>query len=514
MKKINKNRNVIIGVILYIIFLIIINISYFTQIIHDPYNGPKSKLLYIIVSIILSIISAYLIILVNKKKKMKLENIFVILALIVGLFYMSATPLLKGHDEAAHWYKAYSVSMGDFFQVKNEEGKMGNYLPSKVQGIYDIQGDYKAINYGTSMEAWNYAQDKTISNDMRFTNNEATAAYPPIQMLPQAVGIFIGRTLGLNMFLQAMCGRFTNLLFFVLVGYFTIKFIPNRKAFLLILLLSPKIIYTSTTLSGDVFTNMITLLFTSYIFKLKFENKKISKKDMIFLMILTPCISICKLVYFAMCALVLILPKERFKNKKSKYIFVIMIFLISAISILLWTNVINQVNRAVNSEMQKEWILLHPISYLGVIARGIFNNFSAWILDMVGGTMSWHVAVRQPQIISDIILFLLLVSVIQEDDNNEKNNLFDIIVILAISIIVIVMINTALYLEWSSTAEVGGINITGIQGRYFIPITLMLASIIPNKFIKLKNKINIECLCILIILCQIPSILNLLTNYI
>ena len=249
-----KKRNIIIGIIIYIIFLILMNWNYFTQFINDPYKGPKSQLLYWILSIILSVIVGIIILLVNKKKKWKPEKVFVILASIFGIIYMMTTPLLKGHDERYHWYKAYAVSMGNFFQVKNEEGKIGDNLPTKVEGIYEVQDNYTIMDYKSAKKAWDYANDKEISNEIKFTNNELTAPYPPIQMLPQAVGILIGRTIGLNVYLQGICGRFTNLLFFIIMGYFAIKHLPTKKYFLVVLLLCPKILYISATLSGDVFT--------------------------------------------------------------------------------------------------------------------------------------------------------------------------------------------------------------------------------------------------------------------
>lgn len=512
MEKIHKNRSVIIGTLLFIAFIILININYYTEFIHDTYNGPISQGIYIIISICLTIVGGAFIIILNKKTKIKVENLFLIASLIFGMFYLVATPLLKGHDEAMHWYKAYSISLGDLFQVKNDEGKMGNYLPAKVQGIYDVQGDYQKIDYKTSIKAWDYAQDNSIPNEIQFTYSEPTAAYPPIQMIPQAIGIFLSRTVGANVFIQAMCGRLANLIFYILIGYFSIKLLPTKKLFLVILLLSPKMVYISTTLSGDVFINMISILFTSYIFKLRYEKSIIKKRDMILLMILTPCISICKLVYFAICALVLIIPKECFKSKKHRYVFLITILLISVISVLLWTTVISQVNRAVNSELQKEWILSHPISYMGVICRGVFNNFSTWTLDMVGGTMQWDVSLKEPQIISDIIIFLLLLSIIQDDDNKQEYKVFEKIVILAIMIVVITMITTALYLEWSSTAEVGGTAITGIQGRYFVPIALMLTAIFPTKYLEIKNKLDEKWIYIALVLCQLPSLLNIFAH--
>lgn len=511
-----KKRNIIIGIIIYIIFLILMNWNYFTQFINDPYKGPKSQLLYWILSIILSVIVGIIILLVNKKKKWKPEKVFVILASIFGIIYMMTTPLLKGHDERYHWYKAYAVSMGNFFQVKNEEGKIGDNLPTKVEGIYEVQDNYTIMDYKSAKKAWDYANDKEISNEIKFTNNEPTAPYPPIQMLPQAVGILIGRTIGLNVYLQGICGRFTNLLFFIIMGYFAIKHLPTKKYFLVVLLLCPKILYISATLSGDVFTNMVTILFTSYIFKLRREKQLLKPKDIVLLCLLTPCIAVSKLVYFAICGLVLLIPKECFKTKKHKVIFIVAIAILTIVSIGAWVGIADLTNRSSTAEQQKEWVLTHPISYVGVLIRGVCNNFSKWAIDMVGGAMEWHIVLKEPEIVSMIVYLVLILALMKEkSEEQEKYKVSEYIVIIAISLIVIAGIITALYLEWTAaTVGIGCTEVTGVQGRYFTPIALLMTALVPIKQIEGKNKLEAKWIYIIMILCQVPSLLNMFIYYI
>lgn len=512
-----EKRNVVIGIVLYIVFLIIMNINYFSEFIGDPYNGPKSKLLYGILSIILSIIVGALILLFNKKRKIKPEKVFVILASIFGIIYLFTTPLLKGHDERYHWYKSYAVSMGNFLQVKNEDGVLGDNLPAKVEGIYEAQENYTLMDYKTAIKAWNYAKDESISNDKKFTPNEPTTVYPPIQMIPQAIGIFLGRTIGLDVYLQGLCGRLTNLIFFIIMGYFSIKYLPSKKYFLMALLLSPKVLYISSTLSGDVLVNMVAILFTSYIFKLRKEKQLLTKKDISILAILTPCIAVSKLVYFAICGLVLLIPKECFKTKKRKVLFVIGIALLTIVSIMTWVGLIDMMDRntSENAVEQREWIFSHPISYAGVLIRGVCNNFSTWALDMVGGAMEWDVALREPQIISIIVYIILILSLMQEkSEEQERYNIWEYIVIVGIALIVIAGVITALYLEWTSATKIGGTEITGVQGRYFTPIALLMTVLIPIKYIETKRKLDAKWIYIITTLCQVPSLLNMFIHYI
>ena len=48
-----------------------------------------------------------------------------------------------------------------------------------------------------------------------------------------------------------------------------------------------------------------------------------------------------------------------------------------------------------------------------------------------------------------------------------------------------------MYIGWTSIPEIGGIGVnyvTGIQGRYFIPIAIFIAMLFANRFIKTDLK--------------------------
>lgn len=515
MNNLNKEqKSKIIGVVLYVAFIIIMNISFFTKYINKSEVTLNGKVLYITLAAILTMIIGFLIIFIKDKKNIKPEKAFVILATILGTVNMLATPLLRGHDEEYHWYKAYAVSMGQFVQGRNEEGFVGDYLPAKVSGIYEVQGNYKIINFETSAYAWKYARDDRMTNDIKFTYNEPTSMYPPIQMIPQATGIFIARTIGLDVYMQAMFGRIFNLIFFIIMGYLAIKILPRKKYFLVILLLCPKVLYISSTMSGDVFINMTAILFTSYIFKLRAEKKLLTKKDILILLILVPCIAVSKLVYFALSALVLLIPRECFKGKKEKGLFIYVVVMITIISMATWIGASGVKKRPEDANMQREWIIEHPISYLGVMIRGVCDNFGIWMLDMVGGAMAWHTDVNEPQLITIIACIVLILALLQDESEDEKYKISEYVIIILSSLIVVAGVITALYLEWTARRQIGGTDVTGVQGRYFTPLALLLASIIPTKYLKSKNKIDVKWLYIMMILCQFPTIMNILIYYI
>lgn len=512
-----SNVNIIIGAIMYLLYLVIVGIDFYTKLINDNTCGIKSKLLFAALFTLISTVVGIIIIIINKKQNLKPEKFFIVTGLIIGIFYLFATPMFKGHDEQYHWYKSYAVSLGEFIAVPNEEGVLGDYLPRMVNDVFERQGFFTGINYKTLIESWLYSIQNNEISEKQFIYNAPTAIYPPIQMLPQALGIFIARSVKLDVFTQAYFARLGNLIFFLILGYFSIKNLPRNKIFLVALLLSPKIMYISSTMSGDVFTNSIIILFVSYIFKLREEKKLLALKDYIILLITMPCVAICKTIYAPICLLVLLIPKECFKNKFRKVILTLIGIIIAVITSLGWSK-LSAVGTGVSTNpetkagLQMIYVLEHPVSFIGVLIRGVCNNFISWTEDIVGGNMEWGAGLTQPTIVSAIIYFIFAMSLA----NEEKKDKFKVWEYLIIAIAILVPVAgamAAMYIQWTPNyADVGGLKIIGVQGRYFVPIMLLVASIIPTKYIETKNKLDTKWIYIILMLCELFSIVNIFTN--
>lgn len=512
---IKEKKNIIIGITLYVLFLFIVFTNLYTALVSDIECGIKSKLCFIGVFGFVSICGAIFIYIVNKKK-IKPEYVFLIIASILGVVYLFVTPLFKGHDEQYHWYKSYAVSTGQFRSSENN-GVIGDYLPTMANEIFNRQGFFTQINYKSSAESWKYSIENKENKETEFVYNEPTAPYSPLQMMPQALGIAISRLFNADIYTQAMCGRLANLVFYIILGFFSIKVLPKGKYFLVAFLLSPKIMYLSATLSGDIFTNSIVIFYFSYILKLKSETKLISKKQMVLLTILAPCVAICKTIYLPVCFTVIMLQKNSFKTNKRRIGFFIFIITLSIISSLTWIKLSNSIT--FDSELdtlpsqQMKFVKEHLFLFLGVMIRGVCNNCLTWTEDIVGGYMEWGSALVEPQIISVIIfaIFILAILVDKTDNNKLEFKIWEKIMLLIISLIVIAGAMVAMYINWTPLFDgVGGLKIIGVQGRYFVPIVLLLAQIAPCKILNIDEKFKVKWIYIFMFLCNIFAIGNIL----
>ena len=440
-------------------------------------------------------------------KKMKIEKIFLVLIIPIGLLYMTIIPIGRVPDEAAHFYRAYEISNGHLISLKDKEGYGGDYLPANIRGIVKGENNYK--------EEIKKINTKPIKKKefITFTN---TALYSFITYIPQSIGISIGKLFNLSFFWIAYLGRLTNFLVWLIFMYYSIKLIPFKKLAILITAFMPMMLQETASLSADAITNGATFFFVSYILFLKYNRtKKITSKNKIILAITTIIMSVSKIVYLPLCLLVFLIPKEKFKSAKQKYLQIgLLAFIVIAINLFFFslsisynahvktTEIIN-----IDTALQIKHILSNPLGYIVVMFRTIYEYSQMYVSGFIGESLCWYdVAISNffTKIISSILIIVLVL-------DTSKINYKDKILNFIATFFVILLIFTSEYLTWT---EVGSKTISGIQGRYFIPLIIPL--LVLFNFNNLRYNLNkiYKYLLTIIVFINISTLITLFAAHI
>jgi len=140
----------------------------------------------------------------------------------------------------------------------------------------------------------------------------------------------------------------------------------------------------------------------------------------------------------------------------------------------------HSVERIINSSAQLKFIVHNPIVYVQII-------FSSWggLLKTAVGDVGW---LDTP--ISDslenaflVVLGLLLLTYAYVGNVVRSGYLFSISVLAIVVIPSVVLVFTSMYLYWTS---VGALHVDGVQGRYLIPIFIIVA-VLPILRARLVN---------------------------
>lgn len=484
---------------LYQIFLIILVILFFlinfyeirNKISLDP-SLYKYYILFIFLSIFLAVF-IFIWCIKIKVSNMKIPKVFVITATILGVIYLFLSPVFTGSDEHNHYYRIYEITDG--ILVTPTDKVVGSQMPKSLSETFiEGSGNNTTIKYENIREMLNIPLNRT--NKVQYGNlwtdsYNNTALYSPVQYLPQVIGFSIGKLFDFGPYLIGMLGRVFNLIFYVILGYFALKLIPKAKMFYLLILLSPNMLQCATTLSADAFTNIIFLLLIALLFKICYFEDKIDKRKKILLFSLCILISLCKIVYLPIVFLILLINTDKFKKgNKEKIIFSTITIILSVIVGLIWMNCTNGVFEIAydKTEFQKEFIFNNVINYVIIFVRTFANYIIKYIECLFVGTTMYHSQLNMPAFISFFYVILVMIALLKDKVKN-KFNIQARVIIGFVGIIIIGLISTAIYIQCTAQYySIGNSIIEGIQGRYFIPIIMLVPFIFQFKNIKLNSK--------------------------
>ena len=166
--------------------------------------------------------------------------------------------------------------------------------------------------------------------------------------------------------------------------------------------------------------------------------------------------------------------------------------------------------RNINSTEQIKNILSQPLQYLKTLGNTFEKMGTTYTLDMVGLNLGWQ-DIQTPIATTILALFLIIISGWFEKHEvslNKKQKIWTLLIVIG----TILLVFTALYIAWT---EVGAGIVVGVQGRYFIPVAILifLCLCMRENHVKIKNIKEIYYILFCIInFCAINSVIEFFIN--
>lgn len=424
-------------------------------------------------------------------KKISINKTFLIVTIMLGLFYVFAIPIYRGHDEHAHFYRAYEISQG-IFNTKIEDEESVTKIPKAFE---ETTPEGEACNMIYYRDVIDFL-DVDINEDETMTVNASyMAVYSPIPYIPQALTIGILNIFTDNVAIIFYGARIVNLLVSVFLLYFAMKLIPFGKKLIFLITILPTTMVQISSLSPDALTLTSSILFVAYVLKLWYEKKKITKKEVSKLTILGIVVALCKIVYIPFVFLVFILPKKNYKNRKSYILSVITMIVIPILINFIWLAIANTHLSLIDnnkSSVQTANILINIPEYIRTVAYTLQYSMDKTLTALFGGGYITHNTNAVGNgFITVIPMILLFVFEILFDEKLKINlEMKAKVIISIISLAIIGLIFTSLYVQWS---PLKWFFVDGIQGRYFLQLLLLLTILLAqNNLVKQKGNINLK----------------------
>lgn len=426
-----------------------------------PFN--HTFMFMMLISFLIEFFSCFLIF-KAKQKKWAIEKIFLILGLIIGITYVFVLPVGRAPDEESHFFRAYELSNGHLVSDVTTEGSIGSLESSDIEIIREFKE-----NNVTYSELLGYSNLYPNEEDQSFVTTSAYS-YNIFSYLPQVVGIWIGRILHLPLIATLYLAKLFNLLACLAILYYSIKYLPFLKDIAFMLVFLPITMQAMTSFSPDGLVIATATALISFVLYSNYSlDKLFSKKHYALMFIICLFLSMSKIAYAPLCLLLFAIPKERFGNVKKKYISIISMGAIIFAILLLWLILAPSVQSISDSSVQISTILGNPFRYLAIVLHSLSTNANLYLSGFFGGYLEWFNVVLSPlYIFATFTIFIILCHDAYHKYTITKS--FKIIAII-VSLTLIMITFTTMFIQWT---KVGETVIDGVQGRYFLPIMLLI----------------------------------------
>lgn len=431
-----------------------------------------------------TLMAVYFIIFMGKEATCLLREkpqwVFALFALLLGsLLIVGIGTNQVSYDEYVHAKSAYKLSFGTTIETTEAAMQMnGNNLPF----FYTPEEKELVYAYLDKMNDPNViAPDMGTQN--RLPRTETRVYYP------MAAGFFVGRHLGLGFATCVALAKLGNLLCYIAIMFFAVKFAKGYEMVVAGIGLLPNNIFTASALSYDGLVTSCLIL--GYVMLLnEFFNKTEKVKPLrTFVMLfafLVGCLS--KPVYIVMALMLLFLGWNKFENKPQAVVYKLAVLGLAGLMLYniffptpvaggdyqlvsnaafagdkrnVGTSTMGQIAFIMGNPLTYTKILLgemwtmitdytiHHVSFVGYAYLGTTSFFVNWVCILLG-------------------FFAALFANVKDSIGKVKGGLTHLM-----NFGVAAVVFTSMYISYTS---VGSDQILGVQGRYFIPLFLPFLS--------------------------------------
>lgn len=408
-----------------------------------------------------------------KLKHWRIEKVFLILGLLIGTLYVFISPMSAQVDESGHFLRAYELAEGNFlsegepYVVEETSKVMGTtYVPYNVWAAASRAEDGGAEDYARVFSRISVKAE----GDYRYAQNYIDG-YSIFNYLPQVSGILIGeKMLGLPIIPTMYFCRLLNMVCCVLALYLCIKYIPVMKKTVFLIGMFPMTmnLFASLSADGSIICAGIALI-TFVLYAREKMRRRLGWKDFLLLLFICLVLTVTKPIYAFLCLIVFWLPKERFKSNKQKMWFIVLLGGITLGCVLLQMGLEPMVVDEYGARAAQTATLMNsPWYVLWQTFRSLVDGAHEYISWTIGGFLEeWFQVELYPPYIIVLMVFFVLALFEQEGRMPKSLRIFA-----GSTLVVTTLVIFALeFLIWTKTDDEF---IMGAQGRYFLPVLLLL----------------------------------------
>jgi uncharacterized membrane protein len=422
---------------------------------------------------------------------------FAILALLFGVLFAFAVPPTLNWDEEVHFYRAYDVSEGQLLPAikpQTQDGWCSGLLPAGI------------VKVGKSFQYLYRAEEKKLRvrdlMQMALVPLEAdrrvpalyfgTGCYHFVPYLPSAAGIWLARHAGLGPLAMFYAGRLANLACATGLVCLAIWITPIFKRLFAALALMPITLGLFASFSADTLTIATSFLLIAIFFHLSLaRGSRARPGPLAGLHVSGLILGLCKFPYTPLALLYLAIPRERIGSWRRYLLVGGTLAVITALPAYIWLQRARIHHPQTHSvpgyhcapEEQMRYLARHPWTFFPTIVTTCVNSGERWIN---GSALPGEIVTRRGVChflaFKVFFAFLILLAILDRSREGLPSGRMKSLAIAA-ALASAGLIFFSLYSYWS---QVGGHEINGIQGRYFIPLLPLILLLCQDRLMRIE----------------------------
>lgn len=408
-----------------------------------------------------------------------LHWVFVLFAAPLVVFLAVRTPAFQSPDEDNHFYRSWQIAHGGLFSSG------GGYVDSGIEQLWACVANLPFKPHAKVTDA-DAACERTVSWSGKTVYREFpnTAAYFPAGYIPQALGILIGRAIGIGVLNTLFLARILNGAACVAICAFALSVCRGGKILIFAVLLLPMTLSLFASSSQDALLIALACLAFSLISRQLDTGAPMTRKIAAIVFALLLIISLARPINAAL-ALVFFVPGI-LQPKHSKRLWIAgsaLTCIVVALTVAWWGAAIGaQRNSArtyvptsfhVDPKLQLAFLLHHP-SIVATLLGSVVHQTGLHLASTVG-VLGWlDTIMPAPYYLA--MLLVLVVAATGEFANGRAISRVAVVLILFATIVSVAGVFFTSYLMFS---PVGAMGLYGVQGRYFIPLIIAAAVGLP-----------------------------------
>lgn len=401
---------------------------------------------------------------------------FAVLALIFGSSFIITTPPFQVPDEAAHFYRTFSLA--EFDVAQDVQGTLtGDVLPASLDSAAAIFNYLKFVPANKVPEGQiGAAMQIPLDAGKRKFMQVSAGNYIYPCYFPQLPAVWIGKILRLNVLHILYLGRFFALLFYVFLVAWAIRAIPSGKYLLMAVALMPMCLAQAGSFSPDVVSFAFAFLSLSLLLKqaasrepLRLTGETVLTGFMLVIM------GVLKPVFLPIALLVFLLPQHVFASRKTYALATLLTVITAALLAFGWLKLMASFGtlqadvdingRPIDPSGKMSRLMQDPMMFATVVRETVGYFGKMYFQSTIG--IIGYLDTYMPKWVYTAFAFLIAGLAVFEAEKKVALTIRQRALLLFVSIGVFLGTILALFLF---TREKDNLVAEGGQGRYFIPV--------------------------------------------